>query len=176
MAEWAKSLPTYEDLHAAFIYNAATGELRWRVKPRANIDAGAEVGFINENGYRIVKYRNEAYKAHRIIWKMVFDEEPPRLLDHWNTIKCDNRLFNLRPATKAQNARNSKVAHHCQTQLKGVYKIKNRDKYVAMIRKDWVQRYLGVFDTAEAASAAYITAAKELHGEFANDGASCLSI
>lgn len=176
MAEWAKSLPSYEDLHAAFAYDAATGELCWRVKPRQNTEIGAEAGFVNKSGYRVVKYKGEAYKAHRIIWKMIFDEEPPRLLDHWNTIKSDNRLLNLRAATKAQNARNSKVAHHCKTQLKGVYKIKNREKYIATIRKNWCQHYLGVFDTAEAASAAYVAAAKTLHEEFANDGVSCLSL
>lgn len=49
--------------------------------------------------------------------------------------------------------------------VKGVHQ--QKDKFIAMITFDGKRRYLGSFDTAQEANAAYLKAAFERHGEFA---------
>ncbi|MCA8339501.1 AP2 domain-containing protein [Burkholderia multivorans] len=52
----------------------------------------------------------------------------------------------------------------------GVSSHPNTSRWVARIQHGGKQHYLGMFDTPELAHAAYVAAAKRLHGEFANAG------
>jgi len=167
----AKPLPSQAELLSIFRYDGESGNLFWLIKPRRNVECGDKAGHRNIRGYVIVKYKGEAYKAHRIIWKMLHNEEP-EIIDHRNNTSNTNKLVNLRPATKSQNGFNSRISKHCKVGLKGVSR--NRDKYVAHIRTPGKQHYLGTFDTAEEAHEAYMQAAMCYHKEFANDGISCL--
>jgi len=51
--------------------------------------------------------------------------------------------------------------------FKGVTWRKNRRKWLAMIKVDGRQTYVGMFPTAEDAAYAYDDAARKYHGEFA---------
>lgn len=84
----------------------------------------------------------------------------PLEIDHINGDRTDNRKANLRLATKAQNAHNRKQ----HKGLKGVQQ--QRAKYVARIKLD-KNTYLGSFDTADEAHAAYVAAANEHFGAYA---------
>lgn len=91
-----------------------------------------------------------------------------RLGDHINAHDTlDNRRSNLRIATPAQNAHNSRKHSHNTSGYKGVSLDKRKGRWYAHIKAGDVRRRLGYFDTPEAAHAAYCAAARELHGEFA---------
>jgi hypothetical protein len=89
------------------------------------------------------------------------------IVDHVNCDGLDNRRANLRVATLAQNAQNSRRRKRTASGLKGVYWNKLGRKWQAEIMADGRTYYLGLFDAPEAAHAAYVEAAKRLHGEFA---------
>lgn len=85
--------------------------------------------------------------------------------DHKNRIRDDNRFENLRPCTYIQNGGNRRASG--ELGIKGVSKKGN--KYVAQITYNYVNHYLGMFDTIEEAQAVYKQAAKDCFGEFADD-------
>lgn len=83
-------------------------------------------------------------------------------IDHVNGLRSDNRWCNLRVATQAQNSRNQVRPN--MTGFKGVSKKGSR--YAASIRRGRTVVHLGIFETAQAAHAAWVRAATAEHGEF----------
>lgn len=140
------------------------GQLFWRVT-RGRQKAGNRAGYLCANGRRYVKIDEKLMLEHRVIW-MMHHEEMPEFLDHVDGNPLNNRIENLRPATKQQNAMNRKV--HCtnKLQIKGVQT--RGCKFASYIWVDKTNKYLGIFDTAEEASMAYQQAAQKHFKEFAS--------
>lgn len=110
------------------------------------------------------------YQAHRLAWLYVYGRFPNGQLDHKNGNKLDNRIINLRKATDTQNHANSK-ARRSRSNLKGAHWFKRDGKWQAkMTGRNNKTIYLGTFDTAKAAHAAYCRAARKLYGVFFNKG------
>jgi hypothetical protein len=80
------------------------------------------------------------------------------------------RFDNLRKADKSQNNANAGLARHNTSGLKGVSWDSRTNKFRAQIGKNSQNIWLGRFETGEAAHAAYVTASRELFGEFACSG------
>ena len=87
--------------------------------------------------------------------------------DHINGNGLDNRRKNLRVCTHQENVINSRKQKNNTSGYKGVGWEKRRKKWIARITKSGKNKYLGQFDTAKQAYAAYCEAAKELHKDFA---------
>jgi hypothetical protein len=81
--------------------------------------------------------------------------------------RCDNRLSNLRPASKSQNSANTRARSNNKLGIKGVCWHPRNKKFMARIQKDGAATLLGFFDRKEDAAAAYIRATQEAFGEFA---------
>jgi hypothetical protein len=90
------------------------------------------------------------------------------VVDHINNDGMDNRSANLRPATRAQNARNrKKFSRKCSSKYKGVCWHKVSLKWHARIMFENKRIKLGYFNNEIDAAKAYDEAAKKYHGEFA---------
>ena len=145
-------------------YDAMTGRLTRRVRTSNRIKVGDDAGAVGSAGYVNVRLHGRLYLAHRIAWFLHYGEDPGERLDHRNGDRADNRISNLRKADKTQNRANSRG--WAQSGLKGVQSLKS-GRYSAVIRVRGETTYLGSFDTAELAHAAYAAEASKRFGEFA---------
>jgi hypothetical protein len=98
---------------------------------------------------------------HRLILQGV-----PRI-DHADGDGLNNRRSNLRPATAAENTRNSCLRCTNASGFKGVTWHGQRNKWRAQLERDGKHISLGLYFTPEDAARAYDRAALELFGEFA---------
>jgi hypothetical protein len=119
------------------------------------------------HGYRLLNVHNKTYPAHRLAWLYVYGRFPQMDTDHINCDKADNRIANLREATRSENSANRPPPAHNRSGFKGVHFDKNRQKWMAFIRKDWRVRNLGRYATKEEAIAVRRAAELEIYGEFA---------
>lgn len=163
----SKPLPSVERVRELLSYDPETGELRWRVS-RCKARAGAVAGTLTSSGYRTICLDGQTLKAHRLAWLLAHGEDPGSLeIDHKNGDKSDNRLANLRLATRKQNGGNVGTIATNTSGFGGVYWHKQRSKWRSQIRHNGRRISLGLFVTPEEAHAAYVAAAEQLRGEFA---------
>lgn len=153
---------TKDLLHELFTYK--NGALYWRVSRGNQIKAGAPAGW-NDKVYMRVMVNNTAHLAHRVIYLM-HHGFLPEFVDHINGDARDNRIENLRAATRSENNRNSRIKRSNLSGVKGVHWDAPRNKWKAQLTIDGKQRYLGLFNSIEAAAAAVQKLREEHHGEF----------
>ena len=157
------------DLRRVLQYNPLTGEFHWRVGPSQRTKAGELAGSKTAKGYIRIKIKELPYPAHRLAWLYVHGEMPPCVVDHIDGDKANNRIANLRLATPAQNAWNSKRRVNNKSGFKGVSFNTSAigRPWMATIGANGVKKTIGRYRTKEDAHAAYRSAAASLHGEFA---------
>jgi hypothetical protein len=160
-AERLRQLLHYDPERGVFTWLSRPAERSWNTR-----FAGTRAGTINGLGYVVIGILGRRYKAHRLAWLYVHGEWPGRELDHINCDKSDNRIANLRPATRSQNIANSRARSDSTSGLKGVRWHESSRRWLARLTAGG-KRHIGLFDTPEAAHAAYIAAAEKHFGEFA---------
>ena len=177
-----RELPSQEKLKEIFTYFAEDGVLIWNKRPEHHFPAKVYcdgwntkfaskiAGAMHHSGYRQINLSGTLFFAHRIIWKYQTGNEPPKNIDHVNGNGADNRWLNLREATTSQNLMNQCLSTQNTSGLKDASYRSRDNKWLSQIKSNKKHYYLGIFDTAEEAHAAYCRAAVELHGEFANFG------
>jgi hypothetical protein len=161
-------LPSADDLRALFRYEPDTGRLFWRRRPDAPAqwntrNAGRRAGCV-VNGRRRIAIGGKIFMDYRIIWKMLHGEEP-EVVDHIDGNPRNNRLSNLRAATRRQNSQNARGFG--SSGFKGVSYIRARKRWVAQICVNGRSICLGSFRCPLDAHAAYVRAAKKYFGVFA---------
>lgn len=147
-------------------YNPVTGVFTRCVSVRGS-KAGTILNGRNAHGYVQMTIDGQFYYGHRLAWFMTFGLWPKIDIDHQNRDPGDNRIVNLREATKSQNLANSKCPRHNLVGLKGASAYGRHGRFRSMIIREKKRIYLGTFATAEAAHAAYVEAAQKYSGEFA---------
>ena len=128
------------------LFKYKDGKLFWKkqVRPFQNISKAA--GSLNADGYRRITYKGVEYPEHRVIYTWHYGQIGEGLvIDHLNNIRDDNRIENLREATKSQNELN-------KHSTKGYFKCKKTNKFKAYIQR----KHLGYFGTESAARLAYL--------------------
>ena len=155
---------TIERLRAVLDYDPTSGRFTWKMK-RGNKAAGSSAGS-SGHGYRVFSIDGRNYRAARLAYLLMTGEWPPALVDHIDGDRANDRWANLRAATTAQNAANSKKRSD-QPVLKGVSFHRKAKRWSASIHVGGAKRHLGLFDTAEKAASAYAVAAQEFFGSFA---------
>ncbi len=167
---------TAERLRQLLSYDAETGLFRWRTRRSRLAVAGSVAGTIHKNGdYRCIQIKIDGrhYKAHRLAWLYVTGEWPIVDVDHRDGSPLNNRLRNLRVATKSHNQQNrARSQRNSKTGVKGVSPVNSaagyaRPMYAAHIQVSGKRMFLGAYPTVEEAAAAYQSAESEYFGEWA---------
>lgn len=121
---------------------------------------GRKTYYAVRSGGKKDKSRN-LIMMHNVIFKVPVGKEP----DHIDRDGLNNQENNLRVSTHSQNLANKT----CGGKSKYLGVTIRKDKYIqAQIMVNQERIYLGLHKTEELAAFAYDTAAKRLHGEFAN--------
>ena len=161
-----------DDLKSRFSYDHETGVITRKTND-ARVKrwvSGAVAGSINGQGYREIKVDGKIIGAHRIAWVLYYGEQPPEYIDHINRDPSDNRISNLRPATKSQNGANRTALSNNKTGIKGCYFVKSKSPHLpgrwrAQCRVGKKLHDLGRHKTVEMAQAAYNEFANKAFGE-----------
>lgn len=107
------------------------------------------------------------YFAHRLAWLYMTGEWPKEVIDHADGDPLNNCWSNLRMASRSQNQANSRKPRSNTSGYKGVSFCKRRSKWEASISLRNRSVFLGYYETAQDAHAAYWAAAQKHFGEFA---------
>lgn len=117
----------------------------------------------DEKGYARGSIFGRKHLAHRVIWALTTGRWPQEAIDHIDGNPANNRIDNLREATKAENAQNIARSRRNTSGFTGVAYIKRRDKWQAIITVDGRHHFLGEFKTKEEAAQAYANGKARLH-------------
>lgn len=163
-----KEMISHEDLLERLAYDEESGVFTWKVRRGRKAYPGAVAGSLESLGYRQIGTSGRLYMAHRLAWFYVHKSWPEREIDHINGNRDDNRICNLREASRGENTRNSAIRKDSTTGVKGVSL--HRGRYIARIRINGKRIHIGCFSCLSDAEAAVRSARTRMHAEFTKHG------
>lgn len=157
---------TQELINSLFEYD--NGVLYWKVNRTGTAKKGTQAGWLHSNGYFRCKVKGKPYLVHRLIY-LAHHGYLPEILDHINGNPLDNRIENLREASKYENQYNSKIRNDNSSGVKGIGWNKTKKKWIVRIKINGVRKHLGAFDDLELAELVILEARDKYHKEFARN-------
>lgn len=152
------------------LFEYSDGFLYWKVRPAMSVNIGDKAGRLNKsksgNRYQI-GIKGKQYYSSRLIF-LWHKGWMPINVDHENHIKTDDRINNLRAASRAQNSQNRMSLSGSTSKYLGVVLHKRDKNWQGGIFVEGKTKYLGYFKTEASAALAYNRAAVMYFGEFAN--------
>ena len=155
--EYLESLFDYKD-----------GKLFWKVSKAYAIKIGDEFGCHKEKGYFHGGIDGTNYLTHRIIFAL-HHGFMPQFIDHADGNPSNNKIENLREATRSQNNCNSRIQKNNNSGIKGVSWKKDRKRWLVRVQINKKSHQLGYFKDLELAELVAIEARNKFHGQFARN-------
>ncbi len=150
------------------LFKYENGNLYWIDSPNSLVVAGSKAGSLRTDGYIGIFIKGTYYFAHRIIWEMFNGKIPEGLvIDHIDSNRANNLIENLRLCTFQQNHFNRGKQSNNKSGFKGVSWHKQKQKWVAQIKVDGRNKFLGFFTDPVKAYEKYCEKAIEFYGEYA---------
>lgn len=163
----AQKILTQEYLQSLFDYRE--GKLYWKNISKFHHQLkNKEAGGLNNNGYIRIKIDNKKYAAHRLIF-LYHHGYLPEFVDHIDTNKSNNRIENLREATRSQNQWNKPIPAKNKTGVKNVSFIQLKNKYMVRLSVNTKELFFGYFEDLELADLVAQEARDKYHKEFARN-------
>lgn len=123
--------------------------------------------WIRDRWYAMSKEHTNRRVRTIYLHRVIMGDPPGQRVDHHNGDTFDCRRQNLRICTVSQNAQNAMIGLRNKSGYKGVSWNTKAERWVAWIRANGRNIYLGQFVDARDASLAYDRAAREHFGEYA---------
>jgi hypothetical protein len=158
---------TQAELKKLLNYDAETGIFTWKINRAYNVKADSKAGCMHSRGYIRIRINYKTYEGHRLAWLYHYGSFPNNCIDHINGCPSDNRIINLREATKTQNAQNMKLTKRNKSGVKGVDWHKSNANWRARCQVDGKRIELGSFNDIKLAEIAINEARLKYHKEFA---------
>lgn len=153
---------TQQRLKELLSYDPSTG-IFTRLVCRYKSKIGTPMKGSNSHGWIYLLVDKKTYPAHHLAWLYCYGEFPSPMIDHIDGDSRNNRIANLRVATKCINMQNIRKPYAGEELPLGVTK-KSKYKYRAQIRPENGKNvYIGSFNTPEEAHEAYLKAKRDLH-------------
>lgn len=150
---------TQQRLQEVFSYNADGTFTRKKNGSQVNCNIGTR-------RYLRVFVDRKAEALHRMIF-LYHHGYLPKVIDHIDNNRLNNRIENLRSVTQSQNCQNKTHHKNSTSPYKNVYWDKNASKWSVKIMTRGTRKHLGVFGDIEFADLVATEARSKFHGEFA---------
>jgi hypothetical protein len=137
--------PTQKLLKETFDYHP-DGYLTW-LKPKTSwIKIGSRAGGDRGDGYHYVGYGGKNHLLHRLIFLYHYGYLP-ELIDHIDQDRTNNRIENLKDASRRENIYNtSKLWKHNTSGIRGVSWDSSQQKWSVRFRHDGKYLFFGYFE------------------------------
>lgn len=142
-------------------YDPSTGVFRWLRPPSPRVAVGAQAGAVGVHGRRYIGVDGNKFLAPRLAWLYVHGEWPKGDVRQTDENFDNCAISNLEVVSRSVASRNRALDVRNKSGYRGV-SVRDNGKFAAFITRHMKQVFLGEFDTPQAASAAYETAASEL--------------
>lgn len=154
---------TQEFLHEFLQYS--DGSLVWKKTVGRLATKNRIAGTLSDSGYLTICVCGKIYKLHRLIFFYHYGYFP-KIVDHIDGDKINNRIENLREATISENAWNSKIRVTNKSGIKGISWDKKSNKWRASCMVNYKQNNLGCFDSIDEAKKVLVNFRNKNHKEF----------
>lgn len=145
-----KNKLTQKSLKKFLHYDPNTGIFTRLISISNNAQKSSIAGNKNVRGYRRIRIEGKEYLEHRLVWLYVHGYMPPQEIDHINRVRHDNRLKNLRLATRKINCSNTGMMSNNSSGVKGVTWNRKSKKWQAQIGANQKEKrrniYIGMYD------------------------------
>ena len=149
------------------LYEYRDGNLYRKTSARG-VKAGSKANYKHDKNYCEIYIEGKKYKFHRIVF-MYHHGYMPKIIDHINGDKYDNRIENLREATSSQNRMNVGLSIKNKSGIKNVHWYKAQKCWRVQVQhKNGI--YTKQFEDLELAELVAYAAREKFHGEYANHG------
>tara|TARA_R110000868_G_scaffold25423_11_gene99268 strand:- start:16053 stop:16565 length:513 start_codon:yes stop_codon:yes gene_type:complete len=143
---------SHEYLLEILEYFPDTGIFIWKVKLGQRIYVGKEAGGIDtSNGRYYITINKTQYFRSRLAWFYVHGIWPKNEIDHRNRVKDDDRIENLREASRLENMWNRIYKTKKDKHLPKGVTITYGNKFRVMLNHEGKKKYLGLFINLEDA-------------------------
>lgn len=139
-------------------------QFKWQAVPVGKNSYGEPYWYATR-GEWVGNGKTKTFSMHREIIGVTSSSQ---IIDHKDFNTLNNRKDNLRVCTKADNCRHTRAIKNKKSKYVGVSWINDCNKWMAKIRANKKQTYLGTFTDEADAARAYNDAAAKYHGEFAS--------
>jgi len=157
---------TQQDVIDCFEYRE--GYLYWKgvSHPNKQHMMDKPAGSIHKTGYRHITWRGKVHKAHRLIFMMQYGYLPSEV-DHINGDRADNRIENLRPATRSENQCSRNALANNTSGYPGVSWHKKSKAWLVRVMKNGKTHIIGYFKDLELTALVASEARFIYHGVYA---------
>jgi hypothetical protein len=188
MRKHAKDLPSIDKLRELVSCDFNSGDVFWNHRPASMFEgkaypaerlvktwnakyAGKLAGSPNGTGHLRAAIGDRRIVLHWVVWALYYGEWPEdgMEIDHKNLDGTDNRISNLRIATRSQNGHNKTPPSNNASGVKGVSWHKQGKKWQVKFGFGGKQYHLGLFSDFDRAVKVRQEKINSLLGEFARE-------
>ena len=136
---------TQSELKKLLHYNPKTGVFTRIISTNRSVKIGDVAGSKDRRGYIAVWIMGKSCMAHRLAWLYMSGSWPKNEIDHENHVRDDNRIINLREATRLENNKNASKRKDNTSGVCGIHWSERDKRWYAQVSVKGKRMFLGCF-------------------------------